>query len=129
MFPCRVRRFCRLDSRVRAGGGRLCGGCRGVELIPVFCIFEAGVRSGPAADTGGVLNNAVRVEKTIKLKVRVEFIEPSVVFAPPPQRTEVLAVLLCLDVVTEANKSCPVTIAGERLTTAADTPTCSLKLA
>ena len=109
------------------GGGAGCCGylgcCTAVELFPVMSLTEARVWSRPTADTGGVLNDTVRVEKAIEFKICVQLIEPSVVFTSSSQGAEVLAVQLRLDIVTEADKGCPVTVTGKRLTTAADTST------
>ena len=54
-------------------------------MLPVLGISEASVGPRPAAHTGRVLDNAVAVEKTVELEVRVELVEPGVVFTSPPQ--------------------------------------------
>ena len=93
-------------------------------MLPVFSVIEASIGPRPAAHTGRVLDNAVAVEETVKLEVCVELVEPGVVLAPAPLRTEVLAVQLRPHVVAEADKGCPVAVTGQGLTTAADTAAC-----
>ena len=66
-------------------GHGLCCSRGAVELLPVLSISEASVWAGPAANTGRVLDNAVAVEETVELEVRVELVEPGVVFTSPPQ--------------------------------------------
>ena len=93
-------------------------------MLPVLSISEASVWPRPAAHTGRVLDNAVAVEETVKLEVRVELVEPGVVFTAASQGTEVLAVQLGPHVVAEADECCPMAVTGQRLTTAADTAAC-----